>query len=38
MTLEEFLKTILDETEMKLFTVEPASTFNLEKYEVEDHE
>jgi len=38
MTIEEFLRTLLDEEEMKLFCVEPASTFNLEKYVVLENE
>ncbi len=33
MTLEEYLRTILDDVEIELATLEPAFTFNLEDYE-----
>lgn len=32
MTLEEYLRTILDEEEMEWVVLEPAFTFNLEDY------
>ena len=38
MTLEEFLSSILDEENQKVATLEPAFTFNLEKYEEDDDE
>jgi hypothetical protein len=38
MTLEEYLRTILDDEEMELVTLEPAYTFNLEDYEETSHE
>lgn len=33
MTLEEYLRHILDDVEIELATLEPAFTFNLESYE-----
>ncbi|MED4352178.1 hypothetical protein [Schinkia azotoformans] len=38
MTLEEYLSTILGDDEIKLATLEPAFTFNLECYEETSHE
>lgn len=33
MTLDEYLRHILDDVEIELATLEPAFTFNLESYE-----
>jgi hypothetical protein len=38
MTLEEFLSSILDEEDKNMAMLEPAFTFNLEKYEEDDNE
>ncbi|HHW37406.1 MAG TPA: hypothetical protein GXX18_09250 [Bacillales bacterium] len=38
MTLEEYLSTVLGVEEIKLATLEPAFTFNLEGYEETSHE
>lgn len=38
MTLEEYLRHILDDVELELATLEPAFTFNLESYEEASHE
>lgn len=38
MTLEEYLRTILDDKEIELTILEPAYTFNLEDYEEISHE
>ncbi len=38
MTLEEYLRTILDDEEIELATLEPAYTFNLEDYEEKCHD
>jgi hypothetical protein len=38
MTLEEYLRTILDNKEIELAILEPAFTFNLEDYKETSHE
>ena len=38
MSLEEYLSTILGDEEIELATLEPAFTFNLERYEETSHE
>ena len=38
MTLEEFLSSILDEEDKNMAMLEPAFTFNLEKYEDDEDE
>lgn len=38
MSLEEYLRTILDDAEIDMIVAEPAFTFNLESYEDENNE
>jgi hypothetical protein len=38
MSLEEYLRTILDDMEIDIINVEPAFTFNLEMYEDPNNE
>jgi hypothetical protein len=38
MSLEEYLRTILDDEEIEIAALEPAFTFNLEDYEEASHE